>query len=265
MLHDAELVRRAQALVGEYTRQRLAFVAARPGNPLGAEWRRYGDALALIAPRFANPHFNRGYGFNDDQLEGVRETIAWFDAGGVAGGFDLAPGRPIAETAKLLAAAGFIHTGFHATLAGPADLPAAAAPGVEVRCVETEADLQSFSDAYHLGWGHADFRIPMMPWLAAPAWRLYLALADGAPAGAAVLSLDGDAAYLADSAVDPAHRRRRVHRALLDRRCADAAAAGATVIVSGADYLSPSYRNMQRKGLGLLYTEAIWTRASPTN
>jgi ribosomal protein S18 acetylase RimI-like enzyme len=80
-------------------------------------------------------------------------------------------------------------------------------------------------------------------------------------AGAAILYVAGGDAYLADSAVDPAFRRRGVHRALLDARCTDAAAAGAQTIFSGADYLSASARNMQRKGLSLLYTKAIWVRA----
>jgi hypothetical protein len=54
-----------------------------------------------------------------------------------------------------------------------------------------------------------------------------------------------------------------VHRALLDRRCADAAAAGAGVVFSGADYLSASSRNMVRKGLAVLYTKAIWRAPRP--
>ena len=33
--------------------------------------------------------------------------------------------------------------------------------------------------------------------------------------------------------------------------------------ITGAEYLSASARNMPRKGLGLLYTKAIWTRRQP--
>ena len=95
--------------------------------------------------------------------------------------------------------------------------------------------------------------------LTAPGWSLYLARLNGEPAGAAILYVVGEDGYLADGAVDPAFRRHRVHRALLDRRCADAQAAGASRIFSGCDFLSASYRNQLRKGLLLLYTEAIWT------
>jgi GNAT superfamily N-acetyltransferase len=259
---DLDDVRRAQAVIGAYTRTRLEIIAARPGNPMGAEFRQFGEAVALRAPGLSGPHFNRGYGFCDEQIEQIPALIDWY-AAGAGGSFELAPGRPIAKTARLLAAAGYTQTGFHATFAGPADLANAPSPGVEVRRVAGEGDLHVFADAYHLGWAITGFRVPMLPWLAAPGWTLYLAHCDGQPAGAAILYVRGEDAYLADSAVDPRFRRRGVHRALLDRRCDDARAAGASRVYSGADFLSASSRNMQRKGLKLLYTEAILTGPQP--
>ncbi len=257
---DLDDVRRAQAVIGAYMRTRLEIIAARPGNPLGAVFRQIGQAVALRAPGFPASLFNRAYGFCDEQIEHIPALIDWYAAGGA---FELAPGREIARTARLLAAAGYAQTGFHATFAGPAALPNAPSPGIEVRRVESEDDIRSFAEVYHLGWAITGFRVPVAPWLTAPGWSLYLASCDGAPAGVAIGYLNGEDAYLADSAVDPRFRRRGVHRALLDRRCDDARAAGATRLYSGADVLSASSRNMQRKGLVLLYTEAIWTGPQP--
>jgi ribosomal protein S18 acetylase RimI-like enzyme len=257
-------VRRAQAIVGGYTRTRQAVIAARPGNPMGAEAREFGaGAFALRTPRFPGSVFNRAYGFSDALIDEVPGVIDWF-AAGVGGVFELAPGQPIAKTARLLAKAGYAQTGFHSTLVGPVGLPDAPAEGVEVVAVKDEADLPAFSDVYHRGWAFSDFRIPMTPWLTAPGWSLYLARFEGQPAGAAILYVVGEDAYLADGAVDPAFRRHGVHRALLDRRCADARAAGARGIFSGCDFLSASYRNQLRKGLVLLYTEALWASAPRT-
>ena len=90
-----------------------------------------------------------------------------------------------------------------------------------------------------------------------------MARVEARPAGAAVLYVAGEDGYLADGAVDPAIRRRGVHRALLDRRCAEAAKAGVTRIFSGCDFLSASYRNQLRKGLSRLYTEALWENWVP--
>jgi len=258
LIPDADLVRRAQAIIGEYTASRVEIIAARPGNPLRAEVRRFRAALATRTPPFGEHLFNRAFGFSDATLEAAVRVADWYAEASVAGVFEIAPGLENDRLMTLLAARGYRQVRFHGAFAGPSELPQAPSPGVEVRQVSSDADLAAFSDAYHLGWANAGPRVPMQPWLTAPGWSLYLGLCDGAPAGAAILYLrDGDA-YLADSAVDPRFRRRGVHRALLDRRCAAAAATGARVVFSGADYLSASSRNMVRKGLAVLYTKAIW-------
>lgn len=263
LIPDLDLVRRCQAIVGNYSATRLQIIADRPGNPLGAEVRRRGGAIALRCPSFGENLFNRSYGFTDEALEAARETIAWYAEQNVPAAFEIAPGPATAALLELLHAHGYRQTGFHGAFAGWSDALAAPSPGVTVRRVETEADLAAFTDAYHLGWNRTEFRIPTRPWLDAPGWSLYLGLCDGAPAGAAILYVANGDAYLADGAVDPAFRNRGVHRALLDRRCADAAAAGAAVVFAGADYLGGSSRNMIRRGLDVLYTKSVWTLRLP--
>jgi GNAT superfamily N-acetyltransferase len=262
LIPDLQLVLQAQRIVAEYTGLRVQIVADRPGNPLRAEIRRVGAAVALKVPVFGAHLFNRAYGFSDAELDAAREIVDWYAQAGVIGSFEITPGRETTKLIELLQRHGYRHTGFHATFAGPAELPSTDSPGIEVRAVANQTDLAAFADVYHRGWNITEFRVPMAPWLVAPGWRLYLGLADGEPAGAAILYLSGGDAYLADGAVDPRYRGRGVHRALLDRRCADAAGSGAQLVVSGAAFLSASYRNMLRKGLRLLYTEAIWTVAS---
>jgi GNAT superfamily N-acetyltransferase len=263
LIPNLDLVRRCQAIIGNYVASRLQIIADRPGNPRDATILRMGQAIALRCPSFGEHLFNRGYGFTDETLEEARRAIAWFAEQNVPAAFEIAPGLPSDALLELLHAHGYRQTGFHGAFAGRSDMPAAAALGVEVRRVETAADLTAFTDAYHLGWNNTGPRILTAPWLDAPGWSLYLGLCDGAPAGAAILYVANDDAYLADGAVDPAFRNRGVHRALLDRRCADAAAAGVNVVFSGADYLGGSSRNMIRKGLSLLYTKAIWTIRQP--
>jgi GNAT superfamily N-acetyltransferase len=262
VIPDADMVRRAQAIIGDYARTRVEIVAARPGNPMGAGTRRYGHASARRVPPFGEHQMNRACGFTDEDLDGARDAIAWYAEEHVPAVFEIVPGLPSSALMALLAEHGYRQVGFHATFAGPAELPRQPSLGVEVRQVESEAELAPFSDVYHLGWANTGPRVPMRPWLAAEGWRLYLGLCDGQPAGAAILYLWNGIGYLADSAVDPRWRRRGVHRALLDARCADAAAAGCTEIYSGAEYLSASSRNMLRKGLSLLMTKSLWRAPS---
>src|SRR5579863_1333987 len=171
---DASTVRRAQAIIGEYMASRVEIIAARPGNPLGAAVRRFGSALAARVPIFGEHFFNRAIGFTDDSLAAAREVIDWYAEEAVPGMFEIVPGLPTSALMALLAEHGYRQVGFHAAFAGPADLPTRLAPGVEVRRVESEADLAAFSDAYHLGWANTGPRVPMRPWLSAEGWRLYL-------------------------------------------------------------------------------------------
>ena len=179
------------------------------------------------------------------------------------GAFEIAPGPLSGALMALLHARGYRQTRFHAAFAGPAELPQQPSAGVEVRRVEERQRPGGLLG--RLSPGLEQHRVPGADEALADRARL-VALPRPLrwpPAGAALLCLaDGDA-YLADSAVDPKWRRRGVHRALLDRRCADAAAAGAQVVFSGADYLSASHLNMLRKGLSLLFTKAIWTAGAP--
>ena len=176
LIPDEGLVRRAEAIIAEYARSRVEIIAARPGNPLRAETRAYGEAVALRAPPFGEHFFNRALGFTDTELAAAREVIAWYAEDDVPGMFEILPGPPSGALMALLAEHGYRQVGFHATFAGPAELPQRASAGVEVRRVEAEADLAAFSDAYHLGWDNQG-RVPMAPWLKAPGWRLYLGLA----------------------------------------------------------------------------------------
>ena len=135
-----------------------------------------------------------------------------------------------------------------------------------MRPFSTEVDLAPFSDVYHAGWANTGPRRPIQPWMTAPGWRLYLGLCDGEPAGAAILYIWNGVGYLADSAFASRWRRRGIHRALIDARCAEATALGCAEIYSGAEYLSASCRNMLRKGLSLLMTKSLWrARAGRSN
>jgi GNAT superfamily N-acetyltransferase len=263
LVPDLDLVRRAHWIVGDYAGARAQIIADRPGNPLGAEVLRFGTAMARRIPPFGEHMFNRSYGFDDRRLAEAAMVADWYAEKAVRGAFEIPPGPETAELMALLAARGYRQSGFHTTFAGPVELPNEGSPGVEVRPVNNDEDLAAFSDVYHLGWANTGPRVPMKPWLAAPGWRLFLGRCDGQPAGAAILYLAGGDAYLADGAVDPAWRGRGVHRALLDRRCEVAAEAGAKAVFSGAAFLSTSHRNMVRKGLAVLFTQAIWTAPAP--
>jgi GNAT superfamily N-acetyltransferase len=96
----------------------------------------------------------------------------------------------------------------------------------------------------------------------APAARRYLAYRDGAVAGAACMSIEGDVAVFTGSATLPPHRRHGVQAALLARRLADARAAGAALAIITTAPGTQSQANVMKQGFALVYARAVLVRAA---
>jgi GNAT superfamily N-acetyltransferase len=99
--------------------------------------------------------------------------------------------------------------------------------------------------------------------LHARAVRRYLAIVDGAAAGAASFHADPEArlAQLCGATTLPAFRRRGVQGALLQRRLEDARRAGCELAVITTLPGSQSQANAQRHGFAHLYARAVLIRA----
>ena len=264
LVPSAELVKRVVNIECRCTVSRLGVLERLPGNPVGVEHKRLGEAFCLSARHIPNSSFNRVVGLTDEHADEVPGLIAWFEDRKIAGRFEIIPGIACPGVLKRLAACGFAQTDFHAVLYGRPQAAGESAPDVTVEVV-TQATLEAFLDCYAAGWGVPDaagFKNNVRGWLNQPGWTLYLARYQGKPAGSAILYSDGRTGYCADSSVDPSFRAHGVHQALLRRRGADAAAAGADLVCAQAAYLSTSQRNMVRSGLNLLCTKAIWMRVS---
>ncbi|HEX6686704.1 MAG TPA: hypothetical protein VF062_28280 [Candidatus Limnocylindrales bacterium] len=280
LLPDLALVRRVQAAESGYTLSRLKVLERLPGNPVGVAYRRDGRVLAMRASRLPSPLFNRVVGMEDSQAARVAELTSWYRDAGVRGRFDVLPGESTSELCRRLAAEGYVQTGtvdrgglaeaghaesgFHATLYGePEEAPEQASKAIDVECVSSGDLLGPFLDTYCDGWsvsqaGREGFKNIMRGWLGEPGWHLYLAMIDGSGAGTAILYMHQGVGYFADASTVASARGRGVHQALLARRWQDALDAGSELVCSQAAYLSTSHRNMERAGLRLLHTQAIW-------
>ncbi len=263
LVPSSVILQRVRDADGAYTLARLGVLERLPGNPVGVASRRLGRGIAFRARRLPVDSFNRAIGLTDDEADEVPDLIAWFDQVGAAGRFEIDPGEPTGRLALALARSGYFQSGFHAVLFGEPATETAPSAGVSVELVDQER-LETFLDTYAAGWGVPEptgFKNNVRGWLGQPGWTLYLGLRDGQPAGAAILYVAEGVAYCADSSVRPDQRGGGVHQALLHRRMADALAAGCDLVCAKAAFLSTSHRNMVRAGLGLLCSQAIWTRA----
>ena len=252
MLSDEALTRRLDAVSDRFM---LGWLAG-----TGAELERFGAAVAAVDPSRPELDFvNRVYGLWPEDADRVEAIAGRYRDRGVRGWFELAPAEGFSELADALAGAGAAEVGFHAVLSGTAQ---AVEPVLEV--VEVGPDtVELFADVLLRGHGVPEPERSRDPasirrWLDLDDWRLYLGRIDGDAAGAAVLTVDDGVGYLANASTLPEHRNRGVQTALIARRIADAEAAGAELICSGATLGSASQRNLERAGLKLAYTKTVW-------
>jgi GNAT superfamily N-acetyltransferase len=248
---DESLARRLEQVANDFMLEWLAGT--------GAELTRFGGAVASVDPTRPELDFvNRVYGLWPEDAHHVDDIAALYRRHGVRGWLELAPCERFDHLAVPLAKLGAAHVGFHTVLHGAASAKPAA--GVEIA---RAADPELFADLLLRGHGvpagaRVRDRASVARWAELDAWRLYVARIDGAPAGAALLSLDDDVGYLANASTLPEYRGRGVQTALIARRIVDAAAAGCDSVCSGAAFGSPSQRNLERAGLRVAYTKAVW-------
>jgi hypothetical protein len=250
------LSRRLEAIATRYLLDR--FVG--PGNPMKTQVLQLGTLTATKVPFLPrNALMNAVHGLEDPA--DLPRVLAFYAETGQPCWVELAPHvDPLVIHA--LRDHGFKPADRKAVLYGFAYPRPPSDPTIEVSNV-TRANLDLFLDTLNQGFGTppdmlSGARRNQSFWCDIPHWRLYLAMLDGQPAGAAVLSITDDVAYLAASSTMPALRRRGVHEALISRRLADAAAANCKLATGQAVFDTPSHRNQERAGLQLAHVRQDW-------
>jgi hypothetical protein len=233
-----------------------------PGNPAGVTVERVGGAVALACATLPDLDFvNTVHGLDPGEPEQVDDVTAFYRGLGLRGFTEVAPAPGVDALMERMTSAGWAQTGFWCSFHGaPRSLPGPA--GVDV--VEAaEADMPEFArihlDGHEVpGDDRAAAEAAVQRWHGRPGWRMYLARVDGVAAASAALTVDAGLGYLANAATVPGMRRRGCQAALLARRVADAAAAGCDTVASLAEFGSASQRNLERAGLRVAFTQAVW-------
>jgi hypothetical protein len=263
---SAELAHRLENCDTNFIRLRLEYLARLEGNPFGAEVRPFGNATGLtISSMAGNTLFNRVAEFTPAELDRLDDILAWFEEKKIGGRFDLLPGHVSPELFNTLAAKGFYQSGFYAGLYGEPQVSEPEFSGVSVREAQPD-ELSVYGDIYMAGFGFpAERREALVSSMTGlyghPAVRLYLGLVDGTPAGIGFLLLNKGVGYMGTATTLAQFRGRGVQKALMYRRMADAAQNGCDLVTSHTQYASLSQTNMEKVGLRLGYTKAIWTRS----
>ncbi len=248
---DESLARRLEAVGNRFMLEWLSGT--------GAELERFGTSVASVDPARPELDFvNRVYELWPEDKGQVGEIARFYRDRGVRGWFEVAPSGRFEQLASALTDAGAAQIDFHGVLHGP---PRAGERG-EVD-VQRADDPQLFAELLLTGHGvPASARTrdaaSVARWANIDGWRLYVARVDGRPAGAGLLAEDDDVGYLANASTLPDYRNRGVQTALIAARMADALASGCELVASQAQFGSASQRNLERAGLRVAYTKAVW-------
>ena len=261
MILTAALADRIERALASASAARPAEIQRLPDNPLDVELRTFGDLRARRVGRELAyyPYFNGPFDPRANAEGSIAELVAWY------------PGRapncyvrvtPVFSSAGLLAAlaaAGLRHSDFLSVLYGEPD---PASPRLPAGVGIDASDRAAFVELWTATVPEAERALPQR--LASAeftSWRCFVARLDGQAAAHAGLSLDAASgtAVLAAAATLPRYRGRGCQTALLQARLAEAARQGYQLAVAEASPGSTSQRNMQRVGLRLAYTKAVWS------
>ncbi|MCK6570181.1 GNAT family N-acetyltransferase [Myxococcota bacterium] len=248
----------------------------------GGFTRELGGGLASFAGVDAPLTKVVGLGFadgpNDDELDALERDFA---AHGAAVQIELS-NLARAGLAERLTRRGYVLVGFENVLARRLEpherFPTRA--GIEIERATT-AEFDAWLDVVVDGFAapdeqgvasHEEFprdtlRRTLAEMASARGFELYLARRERVLAGGASLHVGstergvGGIVHLCGAATAPAHRRRGVQGALLERRLADAARRGFELAVVTTLPGSKSQENVQRRGFDLVYSRAVLRRA----
>lgn len=263
---SSEIIARIVQVENAQTRSRVLSVRKVADNSLGAQAREFGHVVATAMTRHPELWWNRVGGFaagDENLLDAILDWYAGFE---IQPGFDLVPTQTSPELLRALAARAFFQSSFRTVLYGIPDAnQPAPARGITV---QEQTDRQVFCE---VAWEnrfipHGDRELWLEVTRAQFAEsRCYVAFVDGVPAAQAAMYVNEGVASFGFGATLDKYRGRGCQSALLAVRISDAARAGCDLVTVQANPGSISQRNVERAGLRVAYTKAIWTAASSSH
>ncbi|NLP52544.1 GNAT family N-acetyltransferase [Bacillus sp. RO1] len=247
---------------------RLLRVRGQNDNAMGVELQRFGNAVAFSVKNIPGPSFNTVKGISGENVEGLDDIVEFYSNRGISPRFEVTPGNASIDLFRKLNTMGFFQSGFHTALYRPLSIEEISDMRVDSAIHIKEISLANFDifgELYTKGFGmpaaFKDYVTANNKVLAeSDNWTFYLASVGGEPAGIAVLLIKNDVATLAASATVPEFRNKGVQTALIQKRMQQAADAGCRYLVGQAAFGSVSQKNMERAGLKIAYTNAVWEK-----
>ena len=246
---------------------RLTAIQEINGNPMGVAIQKFGDATAFSVTNIPGPSFNTVKGLTDNDEKYVEDIIHFYNQKEIPVRLELTPAHVSSDLLTYLNKLGFYQLDFHTSLYRMTDSMLSeekAEPQISIRELERE-EFDTFAEIYTKG-----FRMPSF--LKSDVaqnnqilynnqnWTFYLASMDNVPAGIGVLFIKDSIATLAAAATVPSLRKKGIQSALIRKRIYQASLEECDLIVGQAKFGSTSQTNMEKAGMKIGYTKAIWVK-----
>ena len=246
---------------------RLTALQEMDGNPMGVDIQKFGEATAFTVTGIPGPSFNTVKGLTDQDKECIGDIIHFYNKKKIPVRFELTPAHVSSDLLTFLHQMGFYQLDFHTSLYKVADSVVSeeqAETDISIRELGRD-EFDTFAEIYVDGFGMPSF---LKSGVAKnnkvlhnkPDWTFYLASIDSVPAGIGVLHMKDRIATLAAAATVPSLRNRGVHHAMIKKRINQASLQECKFIAGQAKFGSASQTNMEKAGMRIAYTKAIWVK-----
>lgn len=250
---------------------RLSAIKEIDGNPMQVDIQRFGNATAFSAKNIPGPAFNTVKGLKEGDQPYIDQIIQFYNNKNIPVRFELTPAHTSSELLTYLNKKGFYQIDFHSSLYMPLKLELdkqLMIHDIPIREIKKE-EFSIFSEIYTKGFGMPSFLQGAVAQNNAvlfdhPGWTFYLAFLQGTPIGLGVLHINNHIATLSAATTIPSFRNNGVQSALIKQRMYKALVKNCELITGQAKYGSVSQNNMERAGMKLAYTKAIWVNKSET-
>lgn len=265
LVMNNELAERLENTEIDTLSSRLTEIKEIDGNSMMVEIQRFGNATAFSAKNIPGPSFNTVKGLKDGDEKQIQNIIHFYKEKDIPVRFELTPAHASSNLLACLSDAGFYHNDFHSTLYSSCfvdDTCSEINEKIAIRKLE-EHEFDIFADIYIKGFQMPQFLLTGVAQNNQilhknEDWTFYLATYNDEPAGIGVLFIKNRIATLSAAATLPKLRGKGIHSALIKKRIYQAYVQDCDLIVGQARFGSTSQNNMERAGLGIAYTKAIW-------
>ncbi|WP_438350522.1 GNAT family N-acetyltransferase [Paenibacillus sp. FA6] len=248
----------------DFFTSRMNSIGEREGNPEGVEIKKFGHATASYIKTMPWGLFNAVKGITTEDIDHVEEIVEFYRVRKRIFQLEIDPIHSSPQLLHKCAELGLYQHSFHSVLYGLPSTELPIAPS-NIRIIEVvnEQEFDEYAEIHCIGSGMSIADKPHfvnnnIGLLNRPGWKIYLAYLNDIPAAVAVMHLNNETTSLTLATTVPQYRQQGLQTALLHKRMHEAYKGNCDLVVAQAGFGSTSQHNMERIGLQMAWTRAIW-------